>query len=58
MSIDSTRARPVATERRLSVPWLTVLTFYAVGSATALTWAAVSGSGASLIIDIQGHAAT
>ena len=30
MSIDSTRARPVATERRLSVPWLTVLTFAAV----------------------------
>jgi len=30
MSIDSTRARPVATERRLSVPWLTVLAFAAV----------------------------
>src|SRR6478752_7751535 len=29
MSIDSTRARPVATERRLSVPWLTVLPFAA-----------------------------
>jgi hypothetical protein len=27
MSIDSTRAQPVATQRRLTVPWLTVLPF-------------------------------
>src|SRR6478672_1261357 len=30
MSIDSTRAEPVATERRLTVPWLTVLPFAVV----------------------------
>src|SRR6476646_10048242 len=30
MSIDSSRARPVATERRRRVPWLTVLAFAAV----------------------------
>jgi hypothetical protein len=33
----------------------TVLTLYAAGSATALTWAAVTGSGSSLIIDVTGH---
>jgi hypothetical protein len=27
MSIDSAKARPVATERQLTVPWLTVLPF-------------------------------
>ena len=30
MSIDSTRAEPVATQQRLTVPWLTVLPFAVV----------------------------
>jgi hypothetical protein len=33
----------------------TVLTLYAAGSATALTWASIGASGSSLILDITGH---
>jgi hypothetical protein len=32
----------------------TILSLYAVGSATALTWAAIGGSGSSLVIDLCG----
>ena len=38
MSIDSSRARPVATEQRLSVPWLTVLPFAAVMAYASGFW--------------------